>query len=68
MAPDALGWTFCNTRLLADRMAEEGGWRVYVSDLMDGEGWGAFFFAVFFLLFGEILLGKWDVVGRSLFF
>ncbi|KAI4208119.1 MAG: hypothetical protein LQ349_009782, partial [Xanthoria aureola] len=25
IAPDALGWTFCNTRLLADRMAEEGG-------------------------------------------
>ena len=49
IAPDALGWTFYNTRLLADRMAEEGGWRVYVPDLMDGEG--CLFFSLSFLYF-----------------
>ena len=59
IAPDALGWTFCNTRLLADRMAEEGGWTVYVPDLMDGERCFFFFSLSFLLLFAQKLWGKW---------
>lgn len=34
--PDAFGWTLPNTRVLADRYAERGGWRVMLPDFMDG--------------------------------
>ena len=34
--PDAFGWTLPNSRVLADRYAERGGWRVMLPDFMDG--------------------------------
>lgn len=34
--PDVFGWTLPNTRVLADRYAERGGWRVMLPDFMDG--------------------------------
>ncbi len=33
--PDAFGWTLPNSRILADRYAERGGWRVLLPDSMD---------------------------------
>lgn len=34
--PDAFGWTLLNSRILADRYAERGGWKVLLPDFMDG--------------------------------
>ena len=34
--PDLFGWTLNNSRVLADRYAERGGWTVYLPDFMDG--------------------------------
>ena len=34
--PDAFGWTLVNSRILADRYAERGGFTVYLPDFMDG--------------------------------
>ncbi|KAL1867168.1 hypothetical protein VTK73DRAFT_4280 [Phialemonium thermophilum] len=36
IVPDAFGWEFVNTRLLADRLAQRGGYRVYLPDFMEG--------------------------------
>ena len=33
---DAFGWTLPNARVLADRYAERGGWRVLLPDFLDG--------------------------------
>lgn len=33
---DALGWTFSNMRVLADNMAKEGSFRVYLPEFMNG--------------------------------
>ena len=35
--PDAFGWELPNLRVLADTYAREGGFRVVMPDLMDGE-------------------------------
>ena len=35
--PDAFGWSFINNRLLADRLAEKSGLRVYLPDFMRGK-------------------------------
>jgi hypothetical protein len=35
--PDAFGWDFVNTRLLADRYADKGGYKVYLPDFMGGQ-------------------------------
>ena len=35
--PDAFGWTFVNNRLLADKYAKNGSFRVYLPDFMDGK-------------------------------
>lgn len=37
--PDAFGWEFPNGRLLADRYAEKGSYKVYLPDFMDGKFW-----------------------------
>ncbi|PTB70850.1 alpha/beta-hydrolase [Trichoderma citrinoviride] len=37
--PDAFGWTFVNVRLLADKYADMGGFKVYAPELMNG--WSA---------------------------
>lgn len=34
--PDAFGWEFANARLLADRYADQGPYKVYLPDFMDG--------------------------------
>jgi dienelactone hydrolase len=34
--PDAFGWELSNTRVLADRYAKRGAFRVYVPDFMNG--------------------------------
>ncbi|KAK1141569.1 hypothetical protein N8T08_008984 [Aspergillus melleus] len=34
--PDAFGWEFVNNRILADRYAEKGKYRVYLPDFMNG--------------------------------
>ena len=34
--PDFFGWTFVNSRVLADTYAKRGGWTVYLPDFMDG--------------------------------
>ncbi|KAL7933596.1 Alpha/Beta hydrolase protein [Trichoderma chlorosporum] len=34
--PDAFGWAFVNIRLLADKYADQGGFKVYAPDFMDG--------------------------------
>jgi len=34
--PDAFGWELSNTRVLADRYAKRGSFRVYVPDFMNG--------------------------------
>lgn len=34
--PDLFGWTLNNSRVLADRYAERGGYTVYLPDFMDG--------------------------------
>lgn len=34
--PDVFGWTLNNSRVLADRYAERGGYTVYLPDFMDG--------------------------------
>ncbi|KAK0764336.1 hypothetical protein N5P37_003735 [Trichoderma harzianum] len=34
--PDAFGWAFVNTRLLADKYADQGGFKVYAPDFMNG--------------------------------
>lgn len=34
--PDVFGWTLVNSRVLADRYAERGGYTVYLPDFMDG--------------------------------
>ncbi|KAK5998380.1 Hydrolase pyvD-like protein [Cladobotryum mycophilum] len=36
MIPDAFGWEFVNLRLLADKYADKGGYKVYLPDFMDG--------------------------------
>lgn len=36
MVSDGFGWEFVNNRLLADAYAWNGGFRVYLSDFMDG--------------------------------
>ncbi len=36
MIPDAFGWDFANSRLLADRYADKGDYKVYLPDFMDG--------------------------------
>ena len=33
---DAFGWTFVNTRVLADEIARKGQFRVYLPDFLDG--------------------------------
>ena len=38
--PDLFGWKLNNSRVLADRYAERGGYTVYVPDFMDGMFWG----------------------------
>lgn len=35
--PDALGWEFVNTRLIADTYASKGNYKVYLPDFMDGK-------------------------------
>ena len=47
-------------------MAEEGGWTVYVPDLMDGERWS--FFAVLSLLVKGNISARVKVVDLCLFF
>ncbi|KAF3355287.1 Putative pectate lyase E [Verticillium dahliae VDG1] len=34
--PDVFGWEFPNARLIADRYADKGGYKVYLPDFMDG--------------------------------
>ena len=34
--PDLFGWKLNNSRVLADRYAERGGYTVYLPDFMDG--------------------------------
>ncbi|KAL7950046.1 Alpha/Beta hydrolase protein [Trichoderma barbatum] len=34
--PDAFGWEFVNVRLLADKYADQGGFKVYAPDFMNG--------------------------------
>jgi hypothetical protein len=34
--PDAFGWKLVNSRVLADRYAERGGFTVYLPEFMDG--------------------------------
>ena len=34
--PDVFGWSLTNSRVLADRYAERGGYTVYLPDFMDG--------------------------------
>ncbi|KAM0323700.1 hypothetical protein ACHAQA_008637 [Verticillium albo-atrum] len=36
LIPDAFGWEFPNARLIADRYADKGGYKVYLADFMDG--------------------------------
>lgn len=36
--PDAFGWEFGNSRLLADTYAEKGNFLVYLPDFMNGKG------------------------------
>jgi dienelactone hydrolase len=36
IVPDAFGWEFVNNRLLADHYAEQGQFKVYLPDFMDG--------------------------------
>ncbi|KAL8706245.1 MAG: hypothetical protein Q9201_000682 [Fulgogasparrea decipioides] len=36
IVPDAIGWTFTNTRCLADEMAKEGNFKVYLPEFMNG--------------------------------
>ena len=33
---DAFGWTFVNSRVLADELARKGHYRVYLPDVLDG--------------------------------
>lgn len=35
--PDAFGWEFVNVRLLADQYADQGGFKVYAPDFMNGK-------------------------------
>lgn len=35
--PDAFGWAFVNIRLLADKYADQGGFKVYAPDFMNGK-------------------------------
>lgn len=39
---DALGWTFSNMRVLADTLAKEGSFRVYLPEFMNGWSWSKF--------------------------
>jgi hypothetical protein len=34
--PDAFGWEFVNSRILADHYADKGGFKVYLPDFMNG--------------------------------
>lgn len=34
--PDAFGWEFVNNRILADRYADKGGYKVYLPEFMNG--------------------------------
>ena len=36
IVPDLFGWKLNNSRVLADRYAERGGYTVYLPDFMDG--------------------------------
>ncbi|KAL8724018.1 MAG: hypothetical protein Q9181_007024 [Wetmoreana brouardii] len=36
IVPDAVGWKFTNTRCLADEMAKEGNFKVYLPEFMNG--------------------------------
>ncbi len=37
MISDAFGWSFVNNRILADKYAKNGHFRVFLPDFMDGE-------------------------------
>ncbi len=37
VVPDVFGWTFSNTRVLADSYAKKGNFTVYVPDFMNGK-------------------------------
>lgn len=50
LIPDLLGWTFPNTRLLADAYAASAACTVYIPDFFDGE----------VLPFAPVLQGRWD--------
>jgi dienelactone hydrolase len=36
IVPDAFGWTFVNSRVLADQCAKKGGYLVYIPEFMNG--------------------------------
>ncbi|KAI9931048.1 hypothetical protein ASPWEDRAFT_34416 [Aspergillus wentii DTO 134E9] len=55
--PDAFGWEFVNCRLLADRFAEKGRYRVYLPDFMGGHAMPTW------LMNSFRRLKKWDTLS-----
>ena len=45
IVPDAFGWKFVNSRLLADHYAAKGNFLVYIPDVMNGN-WAPFWLTV----------------------
>ncbi|KAM0281492.1 hypothetical protein ACHAQH_003522 [Verticillium albo-atrum] len=57
--PDVFGWEFPNTRLIADRYANKGGYKVYLPDFMNGRAAPVSMLANMRTVFGEAnLLSK----------
>lgn len=52
--PDCWGWASNNNRLLADRYAEKGGYKVYLPDFMNGEQ---------YLVIHQSAAQKWVVIN-----
>ena len=51
--PDLFGWKLNNSRVLADRYAERGGYTVYLPDFMDGMGE----YIIHYIIFMEKVVG-----------
>lgn len=57
--PDALGWTFNNNRILADKYAERTSSRVYLPEFMDGHMMDVSLFSSM-----DTLMGNGWMVGK----
>ncbi|KAL8998761.1 MAG: hypothetical protein Q9169_002211 [Polycauliona sp. 2 TL-2023] len=59
IVPDILGWSFRNTRLLADTIADEGGFRLYIPELMDGHAPSATLLTTYDSVFHDTSFWSW---------